>query len=152
VSATAGADVLPPARRARVIRRSAGVPLFLVELTRAARDSLEEDVPWHLRLAVGQELAALPRPVFTLLRRMALITTTVAVERLVADDLSTDQLLEYLDVALKFGILDETRRGFRFRYPLVQEVLSSGLGPMRRWLWRSGALHPPESVDEPADS
>jgi transcriptional regulator with XRE-family HTH domain len=154
VSATAGATPLPPARHARVIRRSAGVPLFLVELTRAARDSVEEDLPWHLRLAVGQELAVLPRPVFTLLRRMALIATTVAVERLVADDLSTDQLLEYLDVALRFGILDETRRGFRFRYPLVREVLSSGLGPMRRWLWRtgSGALHPLNGVDEPTDS
>jgi transcriptional regulator with XRE-family HTH domain len=151
VSAVAGTAPLTPARRAKVIRRSAGVPLFLVELTRAARDSAEEEeVPWHLRLAVGQELAALPRPVLTLLRRMALIATTVAVDRLVADDLSTDQLLEYLDVALRFGILDETRRGFRFRYPLVREVLSSGLGPERRRLWRSasGVVRPPGSPDE----
>jgi transcriptional regulator with XRE-family HTH domain len=153
VSATASASPLTPAQRARVIRRSAGVPLFLVELARAARDSVEEDVPWHLRLAVGQELAALPRPVLTLLRRMALIATTVAVERLVADDLSSDQLLEYLDVALRFGILIETRRGFRFRYPLVREVLSNGLGPVRRRLWRSapGVVTVGDSPDEPAD-
>ena len=135
------------------LMRSAGVPLFLVELARGARDSVEEDVPWHLRLAVGQELAALPRPVLTLLRRMALIATTVAVERLIADDLSSDQLLEYLDVALRFGILVETRRGFRFRYPLVREVLSNGLGPVRRRLWRSapGVVTVGDSPDEPSD-
>jgi transcriptional regulator with XRE-family HTH domain len=127
---------LDPATRARIVRRAAGVPLYLVELTRSAVEDGGEEVPWHLRLAVGQELAALPRPVFALLRRMALTATTVAVERLVADDLESDQLLEYLEVALRFGILDQTRRGFRFRYPLVREVLSSGLGPARRRLRR----------------
>jgi hypothetical protein len=140
-----------------VVRRAAGVPLFLVELTRAARDDTGdsggagEEVPWHLRLAVGQELAALPRPVFVLLRRMALIATTVAVERLMADDVSTDQLLEYLDVALRFGILDETRRGFRFRYPLVREVLSGGLGPGRRRLWRGASVVETRSEPDPPD-
>jgi transcriptional regulator with XRE-family HTH domain len=142
VDATAGDTPLGAGRQARVVRRAAGVPLFLVELTRAAGEDETEDVPWHLRLAVGRELAALPRPVFALLQRMALIATTVAVERLVADDIPTDQLLEYLDVAMRFGILDETRRGFRFRYPLVREILAAGLGPGRRRLWLGGKAHP----------
>jgi transcriptional regulator with XRE-family HTH domain len=138
VAAIAGNTPLGATRQARVVRRAGGVPLFLVELTRAAVEDEPDDLPWHLRLAVGRELAALPRPVFALLQRMALIATTVAVERLVADDLSTDQLLEYLGVALRFGILDETRRGFRFRYPLVREILSAGFGPGMRRLWLGG--------------
>jgi transcriptional regulator with XRE-family HTH domain len=129
------------AQRARVVRRAGGVPLFLVELARAGAGDTTADgnVPWHVRLAVGQELTALPRPVVTMLRRMALLATTVGVERLVADDMPAGQVLDCLDVALRFGILDETRRGFRFRYPLVREVLSDGIGPGRRRL-RLGEL------------
>jgi transcriptional regulator with XRE-family HTH domain len=128
-------------QRARVVRRAGGVPLFLVELSRAGagHSAPDGDVPWHLRLTIGQELAALPRPVVTMLRRMALLAATVPVERLVADDMSPGQVLDCLDVALRFGILHETRRGFRFRYPLVREVLSDRLGPGRRRL-RLGEL------------
>jgi transcriptional regulator with XRE-family HTH domain len=136
-AAPVGSARLSTEQRVRVVRRAAGVPLYLVELTRAAVSDGGDEVPWHLRLAVGQQLAALPRPVVTLLRRMALLATTVAVERLIAEDTPTDQLLEYLQVALNFGILDETRRGFRFRSPLVREVLSGGVGPGQRRLWRS---------------
>ena len=135
-----------PADRAMVVRRASGVPLFLVGLTRAAADRTGEKVPWHLRLAVGQELAALPEPVIGLLTRMALIATTVAVERLAADDLPAEQVLDCLGVALQVGILDETRRGFRFRYPLVREVLCDGIGPARRRLWR--ALSAPSATTE----
>jgi hypothetical protein len=128
---------LTQAQRDRVVRWAGGVPLFLVGLARAAVEDVGDGVPWHVRLAVDRELASLPRPVLTVLGRIAMIATTVAVERLVADDMPTEQLLDYLDIALRVGILDETRRGFRFRYPLVREVLSERLGPGRRRLWRN---------------
>jgi hypothetical protein len=134
VDATAA---ISPAVRASVVRRAAGVPLFLVGLARAAGDRTGGKVPWHLRLAVRRELAALPGPVLGLLTGMALVATTVPAERLVTDDLPADRLLEYLDMAVQVGILDETRRGFRFRYPLVREVICEGIGPARRTLWRS---------------
>jgi transcriptional regulator with XRE-family HTH domain len=134
VTATAGGVPLPAAQRARILRRAGGLPLFLVELTRSALAGA--DLPWHLRLAVVHQLALLPEPVVRLLRRMAMTGPTVAVEELLGPQLPAEQVLDQLDTARRHRIVDETRHGFRFRYPLVREVLATGLGPSRRRLWR----------------
>jgi transcriptional regulator with XRE-family HTH domain len=146
VSVTVGDAALPEGSRSRVTRLSGGLPLFLVELTRAALDAPgatpAQDVPWHLRLAVVHQLAALPEQVTMLLRRMAVSGPTVAVAQLAAGECDVELVLDRLDVARRYRILDETRNGFRFRYPLVREVLAIGLGPNRRRLWRSGGSTP----------
>jgi transcriptional regulator with XRE-family HTH domain len=144
VGAVAGDKPLPEAARSRITRLSGGLPLFLVELTRAAVDEpagaevAAEGVPWHLRLAVVHQLAALPEQVTLLLRRMAVAGPAVPLAQLVTGEHDVELVLDRLDVARRYRILDETRNGFRFRYPLVREVLAGGLGPNRRRLWRSG--------------
>ena len=112
--------------RARVLRRAGGLPLFLVELSRAAG----EDIPWHLRLAIGQQLADLPPAALRLLRLLAISGPGAALGPLSATE------LDGLDIACRRGILLESRQGLRFRYPLVRETLATGLGPVRRRLWR----------------
>jgi transcriptional regulator with XRE-family HTH domain len=134
VCAAAAQVGLPAAQRARIVRRCGGLPLFLVEL---ARHGTGDQVPWHLRLAVLHQLAPLPEPVLRLLGRVAAIGGTVPVDRLLRPDAPVELVLDQLDVACRYQILDETRAGFRFRYSLVREVLAAGLGPARRRLWRS---------------
>ncbi|HEY2672437.1 MAG TPA: AAA family ATPase [Rugosimonospora sp.] len=157
ISVTAGEAALSETVRTRIVRLSGGLPLFLVELTRAALDvppdtaastlpspgattrSGAQRVPWQLRLAVLHQLSVLPEPVVVLLRRMAVAGPTVTVAQLVGDERDAELVLDRLDVARRYRILDETRYGFRFRYPLVREVLAVGMGPNRRRLWRSGS-------------
>lgn len=146
IAATAGGAALPDSTRTRIARLSGGLPLFLAELTRAAVDGTEpasvvagQPVPWHLRMAVVHQLSALPEPVVVLLRRMALAGPTVGVGQLAADERDAELVLDRLDAARRYRILDETRYGFRFRYPLVREILATGMGPHRRRLWRSGS-------------
>jgi transcriptional regulator with XRE-family HTH domain len=133
------APALAPAQRARIVRRAGGLPLFLVELAR--HGTQPDDVPWHLRLAVVHQLAALPEPVVRLLGRLAAIGGTVPLDRLLRPDTPVELVLDQLDVARRYRIVDETRAGFRFRYPLVREVMVVGLGPARRRLWRGAVPH-----------
>jgi transcriptional regulator with XRE-family HTH domain len=126
-AATAGTP-LSEARRGAVLRRSGGLPLYLVELARAENGG-DGEIPWHLRIAVGQQLASLPDPVVRLLRVLALGGGTSLGPLGPAE-------LEGLDLACRRGLLVESRQGLRFRYPLVREVLATSLGPTRRRLWR----------------
>jgi transcriptional regulator with XRE-family HTH domain len=151
VAAAAVPAGLPPTERARIVRRAGGLPLFLVELARHGAEG--ESVPWHLRLAVVHQLAALPEPVVRLLGRLAALGGTVPVDRLVRPDLPVELVLDQLDVARRYRIVDETRVGFRFRYPLVREVLAGGLGLARRRLLRGTVPHaaPGAAAERSAD-
>ncbi|HWB35345.1 MAG TPA: AAA family ATPase, partial [Rugosimonospora sp.] len=133
VDATAGPGLGEP-DRTTVVRRSGGLPLYLVELARTVAGGTQE-VPWHLRMAVGQQLATLPDPVLRLLTMLAIGGPCAPLGPLDAAELAG------LDLACRRGILVETRQGLRFRYPLVREVLATNLGPTRRRLWRE-ALAP----------
>lgn len=138
VRATSGR--LDSATRAEILRRAGGLPLFLVELAQAGPGGGDE-LPWHLRLVAMQQLAGIPEPVLALLRRMALAGETVRAEDLAQDGLPVEQVLDHLEVARRFAVVGETRQGFGFRHPLVQEVLAGSLGPNRRRLWRRDLRH-----------
>jgi predicted ATPase len=135
VSAAAGRSALDPLRRNRILRRAGGLPLYLVELTRAALDRPDDDVPAHLRMAVAQEVAALPPRTQTLLRWMAAPGTVVTMERLAECGQPVDEVVDALETARRHGLVDETRHGYRFRYPLIQELLVIGLGRHERRLY-----------------
>ncbi len=130
VDAACGGEPVAEGYRAAVVRRAGGLPLYLVELARAATLGSAEEIPWHLRIAVGQQLASLPGPVVRLLRVLAVAGPSAELGALGAVE------LEGLDLACRRRILVETRQGLRFRYPLVREVLATSLGPTRRRLWR----------------
>ena len=139
LAATIAGDALAGPASHDVVRRAGGLPLFVVELARAAAAGSWQasvPVPGHLRLAVHQQIVELPDPAPTLLRRLAVSAVTVPVERLVTEPTSVEHALDALEAAVCRGVLDETRRGFRFRYPLVREIVADGLGPARRRLWR----------------
>ena len=149
VASAAAPTVLSAAQRGRIVRRAGGLPLFLTELARAgaadADGAARQPVPWHLRLAVVHQLAALPEPVIRTLGRLAVLGGTVSVDRLVRPEMPVELVLDQLDVARRYRIVDETRAGFRFRYPLMREVLAGGVGPNRRRLWRAAAVERPPS-------
>jgi predicted ATPase/DNA-binding XRE family transcriptional regulator len=132
ITAVAGDAPVGPAARRAILRRSAGLPLFLVELTRAGV------IPSHLVLAVGQQVADLPEPAADVLRRLAVAGPLVPIEALANGSPSTEQLLDALDAAVRHRILEETARGFRFRYPLMREILLQSLGPARRSIGHRG--------------
>jgi transcriptional regulator with XRE-family HTH domain len=130
VASAADPVTLPRSTRNSVVRRAGGLPLHLVELSRAAANGGVGEIPWHLRIAIGQQLTSLPESVLRLLRVLAVAGPGVSLGALSATE------LEGLDLACRRGILTETRQGLRFRYPLVREVLATSLGPTRRRLWR----------------
>src|SRR6185369_15000530 len=108
---------LGPAVRQGIVRRSAGLPLFLVELARAGGDAL----PANLRIAVRQQLADLPEPAAAALRRIASADVAVPIEALAAgaaDAAATERLLDALEAAVRRRILEDTTHGFRFRHPV----------------------------------
>jgi transcriptional regulator with XRE-family HTH domain len=139
ITAVAGERVLAAARRVRILRRAGGLPLFLIELTQSALDPAPDDVPGNLRLAIAQQVAALPEPSRLALRRMAALGRAVPLERLldrlVGAGQPADTLVDALETSCQYGILDETRSGYRFRFPLIHELMVAGLGPHRRRLW-----------------
>ncbi len=130
VTAAADPVTLPDPCRTMVLRRAGGLPLHLVELTRAAAAGGGVEIPWHLRLTIGQQLASLPESAVRLLRVLAVGGPAANLGTLSATE------LEGLDLACRRGILTETRQGLRVKYPLVREVLATSLGPTRRRLWR----------------
>ena len=148
VTAVAGdPTALASTGRREILRRSAGLPLFLVELTKATIRDGADTLPGNLRIAVRQQLTDLPHPAAATLRRLAWAGTTVPIEALTTDAATTDHLLDVLEAAVHRGILEETDRGFRFRYPLMRDVLVEGLGPTRRQVWRDrGGTRPDRTV------
>lgn len=140
VSLVAGAGVLDGDRRSRILRRAGGLPLFLIELTQAALVAAGEEVPTNLRLAVAQQVAALPEPALSLLRRMATLGAAVPVEDLTGTGESLDTVVAALETSRRYGILDETATGYRFRFPLIQELLMLGVGRNQRRLWSMRGL------------
>jgi transcriptional regulator with XRE-family HTH domain len=136
VTTVAGTHRLPADRRARILRLAGGLPLFLIELTRAAQSDAPDEVPGHLRLAVAQQVAALPEPALALLRRMAALGPAVPLERLAGTGEPLERVLDGLEASRRLGLLDETRAGYRFRFPLIRLLLAQSLGGNRRRLWR----------------
>jgi transcriptional regulator with XRE-family HTH domain len=156
VTSVAGdAAVLRPAVRAETLRRAGGLPLFLVELTTAAAAAGggSAPLPAHLRISVRQQLADLPVEAQALLQRLALTGDTAPIEQLATRVEPMRAALDMLELAVLRRVLDETETGFRFRYPLVREVLTTGMGPTRRRLlravaeaWAAGHANPPTDL------
>jgi hypothetical protein len=141
VTATALGPVRPSVR-ADILHRAGGLPLYLIELTRAAtaprtvtETAPAHGVPWPLRMAVSQQLSGLPEPVVAVLRRLATLGPSCEPERLTTGADGVERVLDLLDVAREYRIVRESEGGFRFRYPVVGEVLAMGVGPARRRVW-----------------
>ena len=133
-----GAARLASERVEQILRWAGGLPLFIIELVAAALSGADA-VPGALQLAVAQQVAVLPAPARAALRQIAAIGGEVPIDRLTRGDRAAEAVVDLLEAPCRHGILDETTNGYRFRFPLMRELLLAGLGPNRRRLWRSVA-------------
>jgi DNA-binding NarL/FixJ family response regulator len=123
--------------RERVVREAAGNPLFLQELTRAARGP-EGELPPTLLAAVQLEVSALPRATRMLLDGAAVVGDRFDPE-LAAEcgGLLAGDALVLLDRLVAADLVRATGdgRAFRFRHPLVRRAVYDAAPPA----WRLAA-------------
>ncbi|HEU5440266.1 MAG TPA: AAA family ATPase, partial [Ktedonobacterales bacterium] len=129
--------------RAEVVRRSEGVPFFLVSCAlalRAAGDPTLRDqgTPWDVAETVRQRIAALPAPAPELLGAAAIVGRRVARSTLLplGEKLGWDQraLLQAVESACRARLLVEDDDAFQFAHDLIREVVAADLSATRRTL------------------
>lgn len=134
---TVGPQGLRAGPAERVVRLAGGLPLFVVQLGKAAvaAGGALDELPWGLTHAVGRQVGALPGPTVELLRLVAVAERRIGIGRLAAaagaDVETATELLRPAHVA---RLLDETPDGVRMTHDLVAEVIRAELTPSRRRL------------------
>jgi hypothetical protein len=79
----------------------------------------------------------LPPYAFALIRRLAAFGAVVTPERLAECGEPIKRVVDALATTRRHGLLAETRHPYRFRYPLIHELLVLSLGRSERRLWGS---------------
>lgn len=143
-------DLLPPAERRdelveRVVRRTGGVPFYLVSYaqrlrsgaTESGADSSAEDVPWDVTQTIRQRVAALPNAAGEVLAAAALAAPPVPGALLIAavHGPARDEALasDALDASCRARLLIETGSGvYQFAHEVTREVIASDIGAARR--------------------
>ncbi len=107
-----------------------GNPFFVTELI-AARKTLGNDLPSSIRDAVSAQLARLPEKARDLLELISVFPNAVPISRL--ETIIDDQALEYIDLALQRGLIEQDKGGaIRFRHSLVRRSTLERLPATRR--------------------
>ena len=127
------------ATRARVARRTGGVPFFVVSYAQAlGADARAEEsadaVPWDVRQSLRQRVAALSEPAQAMLGAAAVVGRRVS-RALLAAVLARpeDEVLEALEDATRARLLVEVGPDtYQFAHDVIREVVESGLGAGRR--------------------
>jgi DNA-binding SARP family transcriptional activator len=119
-----------------VVERSAGLPLFLVELSHATGDAL----PDTIRDSVVDRIADVGAAAATL-RAAAVLGAEVDVDLLATVlERPTRQLLDDLDEGARRRLLDDAATGYVFHHELIREALDADTASARRaWLHREAA-------------
>jgi tetratricopeptide (TPR) repeat protein/transcriptional regulator with XRE-family HTH domain len=135
------------ALREQVLRRTGGVPFFLVSCDQglvpraAGADGQGADplpVPWSVAHSIRQRVAALPADARVLLGTAAVVGRTAPRAVLSAmSDQSPAQVLDALAAACRAWLLEEEGQdAYRFAHDVVREAILGDLGAARR-----AALH-----------
>ncbi len=136
LAARANADA---ALRAHLLRRTGGVPYFLVSCAEALRVSTQEgrpaqDVPWNVAQSIGQRVAALSPAAHELLGVAAVVGREVPGALLLAltgqPTAETVTALEALDRARL--LVEGAEATYQFPHDLIREVVLSELSAVRR--------------------
>lgn len=116
-------DPLPPHRVDAVVRRSAGNPLFIEELTHVARSVSSDDLPDSLETVIGAQVDALPPRERRQLRYAAVLGESFD-PSLFADVVADDSLRSPDAIAHRLGgLLTGTTDGrVQFRHRLIRDV------------------------------
>jgi tetratricopeptide (TPR) repeat protein len=151
-----GAD--PAGLREHVIRRTGGVPFFVVSCAQALRlgpvAGSGAAVPWDAEQSIRQRVAALPEAAREVLGVAALVGRAVDPLLLIAVvDQGERAVLDALDAAASARLLVGQERAYQFAHDLIREVVEADVGPARRLvlhrriaeaLERDGAVWPAE--------
>jgi tetratricopeptide (TPR) repeat protein len=126
--------------REQVVKRTGGVPFFVVSCAqglRLARSGGGEQgaVPWDVAQSVRQRAAALPQAAQEVLGVAAAVGRSVQPQLLVAvTDRPEDAVAAALDAACGARLLVEEADGYRFAHDVIREVVEGDLGVARRQL------------------
>jgi len=129
-----------PALLPAIVRRSGGVPFFLVSYVEDLRDDTESapplTVPWTVAKVIRQRVLALPGAVQQLLDVAAVVGRLVPHRLLVQVTGSSDEeVLQAVEAALEARLLAEDgASGYCFTHDLVRETIEHGLSGGRRRL------------------
>lgn len=124
---------------ARVIERTAGIPLFLISCAQALRDTPDQTdaaIPWDVAEHLRQRIARLPAPAVEALGVAAMIGRTASLDLLtVAAAMPEDTLAVSLREATVERLLVEVSDdAYEFAHDLIREVIAADLGAARRVL------------------
>ena len=135
-----GADA-DSAQVEQIIRRTGGVPFFLVSCAQELRQTTvagairQGEVPWTVAQSIRQRVAVLPLAVRELLGAAAVIGRSVPLELVHALALSPEhEAVAALEVACQARLLTEETEGYQFPHDLIREVLLADLSAARRRL------------------
>jgi transcriptional regulator with XRE-family HTH domain/predicted ATPase len=133
-----GGENHPILQRAAVVRRTGGVPFFIVSYAQELRrgdleEGDEEAVPWTVAQSIRQRVAALPAAVQRILDAAAVAGRVVEPAILaVVMQQPEQEVLAALDVALRVRLLAENRYNYQFAHDLIREVIEADVGAARR--------------------
>jgi tetratricopeptide (TPR) repeat protein/transcriptional regulator with XRE-family HTH domain len=127
------------AMRAQILRRSAGVPFFLVSSARSlhvAKGDAAAQVPWDVGQSIRQRMAAVPATAQHLLGIAAIIGRAAPAGLLVeVSDQPEEEVLVALDAVSQARLLvPEIVQvdAYQFAHDLIREVVEADLSPARR--------------------
>ena len=125
-----------------VHRRTAGNPLFMVEVVRDMKDHVgpygsDATLPEGIRAVIERRLSRLTERCVQILSIASVIGRTFELEVVagVTEGLSEDRVLELLERAMAAGIIEEVEDSterYRFSHVLIQETLLSGISSARK--------------------
>ena len=124
----------------QVLRRSGGVPFFLVSCAQALRQQTAtgiaaQQVPWTVAQSIRQRVAALPPAAQDLLGASAVIGRRASGRLLQALALQKErETLEALEAACQARLLEEQEERYQFPHDLIREVILADLSAARRRL------------------
>jgi transcriptional regulator with XRE-family HTH domain/tetratricopeptide (TPR) repeat protein len=127
--------------RAEVVRRTGGVPFFVVSCAQALTDAGDvvpaaETVPWDVGQSIRRRVAALPE-VAREVAGTAAVVGRVAPRALLAGVVarSEEALVAVLEVLCRARLLEDGGDGaYRFAHDVIREVVEADLGTARRML------------------
>ena len=137
-------DTIPIELAEQALRRSGGVPFFLISCVRALRAGAQGGpdrarvAPWDVAQSVRQRVAAMSQTAQQLLEMAAVFGHVVSFEALVAMlAWSDDDALAALDELSQARLLvtDGAADTYQFAHDLIREVVEDGLSPARRKIW-----------------
>jgi len=133
-----GASDVDAGLHAQMVRRTGGVPFFLISCIQGARAGVVDAdgalaLPWDLTHSLRQRVGALPAAARMLLDIAAVAGRRVNLTLLNAvGGLSESDVLAALGTACQARLLAEEAEGYRFAHDVIREVVEADVGAGRR--------------------